>query len=401
MSRIVFDTDVVQALTLDLKNNITKLSACRSNMASVRGGVDSGISARRGIGARMYNAETSFSWLEARLKRLEELAQAALTQYKQVEEDIVKQAQGLGDTDSKALWNRFEDYYYDLVANSSSMMPLRNAALALGSAVLDTKKWMIAAKDLRFHIFQENGNTFLKIVNNSQPVNYKKYRDLLSKHLGGAPKKWDSRLIEKLVGDGLFLYGAKNVKNGEKLIGFAGRSEKFKDTTFKELKTVVTDLGKSRWIKSGKAGLTAAIDSLPHKPFIGWSGAHSITKVGKGAGILGVGLTAVDNVFDNFYNAETGKWDWKSGENYKEFGVDVIVDVAAGASAAFVGGAIGTALVPIPPLGTIVGAAVGAGIYYGLNHKFGDPPQSMVDRTKNTANEAVDWAGKQLGKLFW
>lgn len=77
------------------------------------------------------------------------------------------------------------------------------------------------------------------------------------------------------------------------------------------------------------------------------------------------------------------------------------VDIGASSVATATGAAIGSAF--IPPIGTVVGAAVGAGISTAFHMKlpWGKPPKSLSEHTKDLANKAVDGVkniAKGIGK---
>ncbi|PZL71491.1 hypothetical protein CI088_12140 [Enterococcus plantarum] len=133
----------------------------------------------------------------------------------------------------------------------------------------------------------------------------------------------------------------------------------------------------------------------PANDFKGWGDASKVGKFGKGLGILGTTVTVGNNFADNI--------DLSDGLGVGEtvnFLTDTAIDVGSGAGATAVGAMVGSAF--LPPLGTVVGAAVGVGINTAINWKFGGPPKkSTVDHVKDgvkNATKAVgDWVG---GFLF-
>lgn len=113
---------------------------------------------------------------------------------------------------------------------------------------------------------------------------------------------------------------------------------------------------------------------------------------GKGLGAFGVALHVRENI--NQFR----------GDNQKVI-VGSVVDITAGSVSTAVGAAVGSAF--LPPLGTIVGAGVGTVLSTGFHAKFGKPPKSLSDHTKNAVNGAIKGVksgigkmGKALGKLF-
>lgn len=110
--------------------------------------------------------------------------------------------------------------------------------------------------------------------------------------------------------------------------------------------------------------------------------------LGKGLGPLSVGAVAVDNY--KTYKGDTQK-----------IVVGTAVDGAFSAGATTIGAAVGSVLVP--PIGTVIGAGVGVGVSYAASKKWGKPPKSTTERTKDFVNKGVDSvsnATKKIGKKF-
>ncbi|THF73927.1 hypothetical protein [Cohnella fermenti] len=156
-----------------------------------------------------------------------------------------------------------------------------------------------------------------------------------------------------------------------------------------------------------------------------------MTGAGKFLGAAGNIIMVGNDVLDNFYNPNTGKWSY-SGEQLEEFTVDLTVDVASGAAFMAAGAAAGSFI--LPPAGTILGAGVGLALNFAFNSKFGPDNKSLIDYTKDgikftlddpvqaaenvvqfvgeganyVANKVKDGAqqlvggiGKQVSKIFW
>ncbi|WP_158861883.1 hypothetical protein [Leifsonia sp. AG29] len=98
-------------------------------------------------------------------------------------------------------------------------------------------------------------------------------------------------------------------------------------------------------IKAGVRGLAAPLDD-----FHGWSSASALGKLGKGLGAAGAVLTVAGNA-DTYFRDGVQATDWP------DFAVDTGVDLAHAAVSAGIGAAAGSFF--LPPLGTVVGAAVG------------------------------------------
>lgn len=105
---------------------------------------------------------------------------------------------------------------------------------------------------------------------------------------------------------------------------------------------------------------------------------------GKSLGVLGIGIAAADNY--KTYKGDTQKTI-----------VGTAVDTAFGAVAAATGAAVGSAF--LPPIGTVAGAGVGMGVSYVANIKWGKPPKSTIEHTKELVNKGVDTVSKATKKI--
>ncbi|WP_187118899.1 LXG domain-containing protein [Bacillus marasmi] len=278
------------------------------------------------------------------------------------------------------------------------VMLFRNTAVSFGSAIMNSGK-LLQIGNLRFKMFRENGNILIKIKGEELKSlrDYERYRKLLVESLGGK-WKWDRKLVTELVNGGISLYDEKSI------LRMRNNSNKFINSQFSDLGNYVKRLDQPFHEVAGK---TFKDEMKIWGSFIGWKEASTLTKLGKGAGALGIGLTVYDDAVGNFYNSKTGKWEYTGGKQIQKFAVDTTVDLATGAGAMAAGAAAGSFF--LPPAGTVVGAVVGAGIFAGANLKFiGNPPESIVDATKSIANKTVykvggciESVGKTLGKIFW
>ena len=116
---------------------------------------------------------------------------------------------------------------------------------------------------------------------------------------------------------------------------------------------------------------------------------------GKAFGVADKISTVWNNANENLKD-DNGNWTLANSEKDKEFVVDTAVDLGTAAGAAATGAAIGSV---IPVAGTVIGAVAGAVISVAINYKcIGDPPESVVDKTKELANTAVDKIGNCIGK---
>ncbi|MFC4619400.1 T7SS effector LXG polymorphic toxin [Camelliibacillus cellulosilyticus] len=258
---------------------------------------------------------------------------------------------------------------------------LRNTSLSVASAILNSGK-LLKIGGLSFKMFKEKGKIFIKIKGN--PIkslrDFEKYREALIGSLGGK-WKWDRDFLTQLVNKGVPLYN----NEGKKV--FRVNSNKFIYSQFDDLGNYVERLKQTK--------VQVAKDTFKNEMkfweyFRGWKGASTITKLGKGAGVVGVGLTVADDFKDSFFN-DKGQFEYKGGKQIKKFVVDTSVDIGAGAASMATGAAIGSA---VGPVGTVGGALIGAGIFLFTNAKMiGDPPKSMVEVTKEFSNKIVDKVG--------
>ena len=114
----------------------------------------------------------------------------------------------------------------------------------------------------------------------------------------------------------------------------------------------------------------------------------SMKGVGKGLGPLGVGIVAADNY--KTYKGDTQK-----------VVVGTVVDTAFSSGAAAAGATVGSML--FPPIGTVVGAVTGVLVSSTVNGKYGKPPKSITDHTKDLVNKGVNSFenfGKSVVKFF-
>ena len=211
----------------------------------------------------------------------------------------------------------------------------------------------------------------------------------------------------------LFLGGEKIVEtvnsNGEKVLKFGNKflsklenGHIYKNGKAFENLTKIKLGDYKQFSKTFKSEFKTGINIT--EDFKAWKGATKFSKLGKGLGALGTGLTVFDNASEDFK-------DGVNGESVKNFVVDTTVDVGSSAAATAAGAAFGSLI--LPPLGTVVGAGLGIAFNYGLNEfKFGNPPKSAVEHIKNGAkavtkkisDEAEKFAnniGNELSHIFW
>ncbi|MFD1067900.1 T7SS effector LXG polymorphic toxin [Oceanobacillus locisalsi] len=111
----------------------------------------------------------------------------------------------------------------------------------------------------------------------------------------------------------------------------------------------------------------------------------TLRTAGKALGPVGVGLNYYGNYNDARAEVLTG------AEAYTRATVDTTIDtaVSGGVQAGFT--AAGTAFIPIPGVGTAIGAAAGIGMNWLLNQDFGSKGKSVMDRAKGAIHKIKGW----------
>jgi toxin YxiD len=246
-----------------------------------------------------------------------------------------------------------------------------------------------------FNAFKEEGVSFERIVNKSTgKVEYKVLatRDSL-KSLGVKPDSVANKELNK----GL-------PKNGKKYKDKHVKKAKTNKATLKHAAYASKNKGRNGWSTTGKQ----VLDKNPEiahmygnegitgkAKMIGkamWKGAvDNVKDAGnlkaiKDSGVLKGGLKSLGPISAGvtFYsNLQDAKADGKEGSGAvtRAMGDTVVDTVVSGAvQGAFT--AVGTAMIPIPGVGTAIGVVAGIGTNAILNHKFGKSKKSMMDRVK-------------------
>lgn len=199
----------------------------------------------------------------------------------------------------------------------------------------------------------------------------------------------------------LFLGGEKIVEtvnsNGEKVLKFGNKflsklenGHIYKNGKAFENLTKIDLSNYKQFGKTFKSEFKTGINIT--EDFKAWKGATKFSKLGKGLGALGIGLTIVDNASEDFKEGV-------NGESVKNFVVDTTVDIGTGAASTAVGAAVGSLI--IPPIGTVVGAGLGVAANFALNYKYGNPPKSTVSHIKSGIKDGINKIGKLFSHKFW
>lgn len=183
---------------------------------------------------------------------------------------------------------------------------------------------------------------------------------------------------------GLKTTGAKTLSMGKTFID---------ELIGKKIKTTNTILKNSSW-KKPQTFLKSYADEFK----VSTKDANVLGKttkaIGRGLGPLSAALHIREN--------------WKDNKgNTQKVIVGSAVDIAGGSVATAVGAAVGSAF--LPPIGTVVGGVVGAGLSSAFHAKipWGNPPKSLSDHSKELVNKGVNSAkkaaksiGKKISKWF-
>ncbi|RIJ63201.1 T7SS effector LXG polymorphic toxin [Rummeliibacillus sp. POC4] len=225
------------------------------------------------------------------------------------------------------------------------------------------------------------------------------------KHLGEFKTKAFTEENYKALKNSLDVYGKERGKLAlmqeyDKLFGLEKYRETLKLSPSKRVLKMATTFGDEFVGKTYKS-TKKTIKSLPSwkNPKIAYKNAaesfkestkgmnslgKSMMVAGKSLGPLGVGIVAADN-----YKTYKG--------NTQKVVVGTVVDTTYGAGATAMGATVGSFL--LPPIGTVLGAGVGIGSTYLANLKWGKPPKSTTERTKDLANSGIDRISKTTKKM--
>lgn len=114
-------------------------------------------------------------------------------------------------------------------------------------------------------------------------------------------------------------------------------------------------------------------------------GNGHLRTAGKALGPLGAGLSYYNNYNDARADGLTRE------EAYSRAAVDTTVETAISGAVQAGFTAAGTAFIPIPGVGTAVGAGFGIAFNWALNKKLGKSDKSLMDRAKGAFHKLKDW----------
>ncbi|WP_163581069.1 T7SS effector LXG polymorphic toxin [Gracilibacillus saliphilus] len=140
-----------------------------------------------------------------------------------------------------------------------------------------------------------------------------------------------------------------------------------------------------KWKNVGKAAGAGALDSIKDLNPNGILNNGLIKGATKAGGIFTAGLTAYSNYNDAKADGLTG------GKAVGRAAVDTTIDTVVGGSVQLAFTAAGTAFIPIPGVGTLVGAGFGILANGLLNRGFGKSGKSVMDRVKDGFHKITGW----------
>ncbi|NMM62858.1 hypothetical protein HBE96_09120 [Clostridium sp. P21] len=277
-----------------------------------------------------------------------------------------------------------------------------------------------------FEIIENGEKIFIKLKNSKLNPNdlgkcakyfhdeFKMLRDKeLKRILTGRSSKNINKLkdyVDKLINKGVEIYDGESekwTKDANKILKgrYDDLNKYIKMANLEDEERIFTNakdgaiedlLGEVKYIKSGQVIKDVKNIKIPVKHIKDIKISSGVNLFGKAFGVYDKGKTIYNNANDDLKD-ENGKWTLANGEKTKKFVVDTTVDLGSSAGAVAAGAAIGSI---VPGAGTVVGAAAGATINVLINYKYGEPPESTVDKTKKLANKAVDKIGSYIGKVF-
>lgn len=233
-----------------------------------------------------------------------------------------------------------------------------------------------------------NGIEYLKVAQNG--MTNAEIGDWIHNRYGG---NWDDYLARNMKDYKLGIYN-------DATDSYMRTSRYFNDVTDVRLKEYIGNLKNPMTVKS--IATDFGKNMIADFDYRDWGKLDGFGKAGKVLGTAGTVLTIGTDVFDNFYDSDTGSWSF-SANQVADCTADVGIDLAVGAGAATAGAAVGSLIVP--PVGTVVGAGVGMAIGVATNWDFYDfdgdgKKDSAVDGLKMGAHAAIDGIGDWFNDTF-
>lgn len=418
----------VKELSSELGPDCNKMSSIADSINSVRGNLDSRITARRNIGLRLTSVYDAAKYIQTKLEELQKFIDDSMDRYEKAESKVNNEAEALmflwnieygrefalqwngmmsGTPSNSAIYEARAGSFEDIVLEIEDAKRDQKVSYGLvgltGLSNMDSEKFLITNDGMQFKMFKQNGQILIKVVDGGieNQADFSYYRGLLKDGLGGR-WKWNKDFVKNLVNDGVPLYSRID-KNF-----FKSNTNKFLNTKMGSLDNYIGIIGENPFKVAGGAWIDTFKENMNVKEsFAGLKNidkdATLLTKAGKFAGPIGTLLTVGEDGYEEFFSPSAKG---SMGEKVQNTVIDVGVDLGTGSAAMATGAAVGSFF--LPPVGTVVGVGVGALANLGINYKFGGPPpESIVDRTKDTVKGTVKsaekfggWVKDKIGKIF-
>lgn len=362
-----------------IEQEIAELVSCAGRLDGLKNSIGQNSSGSyRNIAEAIRGIAEAVRQEQEQLTAWKNALEKSVAQYQSTESTIAK---GISDYNStvKDKINTFEDTiigYEDFT--DSELYKIIDDLIERGILDEDVLQALITMWNGTYLTSNKIGNTIYLGLKNNGMTN-REISAWLSEQYGGT---WSD-------------YVARNLKNGKLDLydlekGALGKGAKYfaEGTDVRDfLKVAGKPLGES--IK--ESFFANILADFNYKEF------DTMTKLGKAGKILGTAgtvLTIGTDVFDNFYNKDTGEWTF-SGNQTADCAVDIGIDLASVAASAAAGAAIGSL---VPPVGTVVGAVAGIAINIAANWDVVDwdgdgNKDSLVDGVKMGLHSVVDEIG--------
>ena len=404
MDEIMIDEGKVSIVNSTIRKNISNLRQSEMDIRLLTNKLNVKIKFRSDVEERLRKLCNELDNVQDQLKKIEKFIDRSVDDYFEKEDYLVNKSYKFSD-------NIFDKYKQMLAFDPHKYIAARDAILDFLSNGLDPSTLLLLGKNIRFSVDKRDGKVFIKLITNGYTDrNYVRYRNFLVHNLldrsdHGNSGLFNKRYMNRLInGGGIPLYVDGRGVIADNMYRFKGMESVAEYIQSKHNPI----LGMKSTFKS------TFVQDMKFWDDFNWKNTSGLGKAGKAFGAAGTIFTLGDNFHETFY--ESGKFKFSPGKGV-DFGVNVGVDLAMGAGGMAAGAAVGSLIAP--PLGTVVGAGVGAGVNFVINTKWGEPPKSVVDHTKDIANDVVDAAwegvkdvagaaaditkgiGKHLGRIFW
>ncbi|MGL5152199.1 MAG: hypothetical protein ACRC7N_16715 [Clostridium sp.] len=397
MSIINVNIDKIEPFSNRVYAINSSLKDIKEKVESTKRSLDGEILSKNNVQGRFNSINTRISAMEGKLEKTQGVVKFAISEYDKCNKAIEKNSADVIKSHTSILAS-FGEQLIDAF-NDSEL--LKNPKLMLMSSFL-------GGGALKFE--KVKGKIILKVRKGilGEPELLDDLKELLD------IDKLDPTILKKIMSeDGLDIYDLDNK------IGFDENISKIKGIACDELKKGLEYIGDKSKITGMKdiipiAGGQFKDTFLEEIDIVGkvkelnpksWKAANCLDNLGK----VGDLVSTFTGNLNEFGDVNDGVID-NTIDYAVSTGVDILASAATQATITATCSAIGTAIVP--PLGTIVGYGVGMLTTAAINTEFGEPPASLLDRTKDGANWLVDKAidgtkgavntvGKGLAEVFW